>query len=272
MRSNNISHETVFLRVIANSIKETAAYRVNHVLSFLVILLPLIFASMLWTAVFAGGTSMMNGYSKSTIITYYVLCILLFDVLYPGLNYSVSADIRDGKLSNLLIKPVSYLTYNFAMKVGLNLVYLLSSLLLACIFVLLFIKSFYFPPAARYLPFLLAVLLAFMLSYLISFSLSLTAFWTEETTWLQTLIDILVPFTTGALIPLAFFPKTLVTVIYLTPFPYIINFPLDVYLGNKSGGPLLHGFLMQALWLGALYFVQAGLWRHGLRRYQACGG
>jgi ABC-2 type transport system permease protein len=271
MQLKNILKETVFFRVIVNSIKEASAYRVNHLLSFLVILLPLIFVLALWDSVFT-GKAMINGYSKSALITYYILSILLFDILYPGLNYNISSDIKVGKLSNFLIKPMNYLFYNFALRAGINLMYSVSSLFLTFIFIILFIDSFYFPSFWGLIFFFLSVFIAFILSYIISFTLSLISFWTEEITWLNVLIDIIVPVATGALIPVSFFPKTFSRIIYLSPFPYILNFPIDVYLSNRSDEEILSGFFIQILWLVIFYLAGKILWSYGLKKYQACGG
>jgi ABC-2 type transport system permease protein len=107
---------------------------------------------------------------------------------------------------------------------------------------------------------------------MISFTLSIISFWTEEITWLNVLIDIIVPVATGALVPVSFFPKTFSRIIYLSPFPYILNFPIDVYLGKIGVKEILFGFLIQVMWLVVFYLAGKILWSYGLKKYQACGG
>jgi ABC-2 type transport system permease protein len=56
-----------------------------------------------------------------------------------------------------------------------------------------------------------------------------------------------------------------------TPFPYLIYFPVEIYLGNVAGWALIGGLLVAAAWVGILWMVLNVVWQKGLKAYQAFG-
>ena len=57
-----------------------------------------------------------------------------------------------------------------------------------------------------------------------------------------------------------------------TPFPYLLYFPVSVYLGQTSGAELWRGLAIQAGWVIFFYFVARWVWQRGIRTYTAVGG
>ncbi|HWA50177.1 MAG TPA: ABC-2 family transporter protein, partial [Dongiaceae bacterium] len=67
------------------------------------------------------------------------------------------------------------------------------------------------------------------------------------------------------------FPAAVRSVLYWTPFPYVLDFPVRVMIGRVQGVELLQGLGMQALWIGLLVAIFSVVWRAGLRRYSGAG-
>jgi ABC-2 type transport system permease protein len=111
-----------------------------------------------------------------------------------------------------------------------------------------------------------------LLQFFISYTMALLAFWVLE---VSTFIFIVFAFEIiagGSLFPLDILPPTLFKILQFTPFPYQLFFPVNVYLGRVTGEALYQGFLIQALWVIALYAVAQLVWSRGIRHYSAVGG
>ena len=119
--------------------------------------------------------------------------------------------------------------------------------------------------------FLLAMAGAWLIRFNMHYSLGLVAFWTDQATSFEGLLFTIYMVFGGALFPVGLLPPAAQEIIALTPFPYMIGFPVDIMLGKLSNAELLHGFGMQALWILVFIGVRRLTWHHGLKRYSAVG-
>ena len=85
------------------------------------------------------------------------------------------------------------------------------------------------------------------------------------------LIIVFSEFFSGATFPLDILPLALQKVLYLLPFPYLIFFPIQVYLGKINGETLMGGLLVALFWVIILNFAMRWIWNKGLKVYQAFG-
>ncbi len=105
-----------------------------------------------------------------------------------------------------------------------------------------------------------------------SYTMAMLAFWVLE---VSTFIFILFAFeyiASGHLFPLDILPGGLQQVLYLTPFPYQLYFPVSVYMGKVRGLDLLKGLSIQASWVILTYALARFAWRRGIKHYSAVGG
>jgi ABC-2 type transport system permease protein len=75
----------------------------------------------------------------------------------------------------------------------------------------------------------------------------------------------------GGIFPLDVLPHFLQIVLQLTPFPYLIYYPIAIFLGKITGLYLVRILLQTVLWTGLMYLVTKYLWRKGLKVYAAEG-
>jgi ABC-2 type transport system permease protein len=61
-------------------------------------------------------------------------------------------------------------------------------------------------------------------------------------------------------------------ILYLTPFPYQMYFPISIYLGKAAGAELWRGLGIQLLWVIMAYVFARWMWRRGIKKYSAFGG
>jgi ABC-2 type transport system permease protein len=76
----------------------------------------------------------------------------------------------------------------------------------------------------------------------------------------------------GHLFPLDILPSWLERVMYCTPFPYQLYFPISVYMGKTTGAELARGLIIQFAWVCAFYALARFAWNRGIKKYEAVGG
>jgi ABC-2 type transport system permease protein len=95
------------------------------------------------------------------------------------------------------------------------------------------------------------------------------AFWTERATAIESLWMLFYLFLSGIIAPLELFPESVRTVLLWTPFPYLMDFPANILIGQPVD--LGRGFLSLLGWTLIFLFLNRWLWRMGLKHYSGMG-
>ncbi len=258
-------------------LQNALAYRANFFFRAVFGLLPLTATLALWQAIFRSNPDRetVAGYTLGEMMAYYLLMTVV-DALTAVTedDWQIAADIREGRLSPLLLKPLDYLAYRLSLFAAGRVVYAAAALLPVGLFVLLHHQHGPGLPAdpLQLLAFGLALLLTALLQFLISFTTALLAFWLLE---ISTWVFILFAFeylAGGHLFPLDILPAGVQAVLQFTPFPYQLFFPVGVGLGRIEGPALVQGLTLQLFWVGVFYGLARWVWARGLRHYTAAGG
>ncbi len=265
-----------YWHVINVGVQNNLTYRFNFLARTLFGFIPLIAILYVWRAIYSGkgaGAS-VGSYTLAQMISYYLLTTIV-DVL-TAVNeddWQIAADIKDGNISQFLLKPIDYLVYRFCLFVSGRITYLTVSALPVALFVICLHRYFVLPPDwATFGLFLLSTTMTALLQFFISYTMAMLAFWVLE---VSTFIFILFAFeyiASGHLFPLDILPAPLEQALYLTPFPYQLYFPIGIYMGKSVGPELTRGLLMQFLWVVLAYGSARLLWHRGIRKYSAVGG
>jgi ABC-2 type transport system permease protein len=99
----------------------------------------------------------------------------------------------------------------------------------------------------------------------------LVAFWVDNALGYDTFVYQLYIMLGGVIVPVDLFPAAVRGLLYWTPFPYVLDFPVRVMIGRVQGAELLQGLGVQLLWIAILVALFAVIWRAGLRRYSGAG-
>jgi ABC-2 type transport system permease protein len=265
-----------YWHVINIGVQNTLTYRVNFLFRASFGLIPLMATLFLWRTVYAGkepgGT--VGAYTLAEMTSYYLL-VTVVDALTAVTedDWQIAADIREGNISQFLLKPIDYLTYRLCLYGTGRLVYTGVAFVPVGLFLLVQREYLTLPPdAGAFGWFVVSVGLAALLQFLISFTMALLAFWVLE---VSTFIFIVFAFeylAGGHVFPLDILPAWLAEVLRATPFYYQLFFPVGIYLGRIQGAALAEGLLLQALWVITLYAVARLVWSRGVRKYSAFGG
>lgn len=73
----------------------------------------------------------------------------------------------------------------------------------------------------------------------------------------------------GAIIPLSFFPQMLQGLFFLLPFPFLIYFPMNIFLRKISNSQIFMEFLKEIGWIVGLLVLNLIIWKKGVKRYVA---
>lgn len=262
-----------YLQVIKITLEEYFVYRLNFLLwrfrSFVFFLTLFFF----WLAIY-GSKGEFLGYQKSQMLAYVVGIAFLRSVVLGSRSADLAGQIKTGELTKLVLRPISILSFCFSRDIADKLLNILFTIFEISLVLAIFKFPFYFPKNPEtYLFFLALAILALFLYFFLNFALSVVAFWTEEvwvTRWLFGIIFL--EFLAGAFFPVDVLPAWLQKIIYLTPFPYLVFFPLKIWLEQLPILMIRKVILICGVWLIFFYWLANFLWRKGVKNYGAYGG
>ncbi|WP_157895143.1 ABC-2 family transporter protein [Verrucomicrobium sp. GAS474] len=259
--------------IFALGFQSALIYRWGFFLRVFSSLLPLIVTWFVWGAVYQGkGT--LGGYSWASMMAYYFALLILDNGFAPTEDdFQIAADIRDGKISQILLRPLNYGAYRFLLFVSSRAAHLLFAALPLAAILWYFREVFVDVPLHRtLLPALVAFCGSAVLQFAVSFMTGLLAFWLLEVGGIVFILFSLEFLVGGHIFPIDLLPEPWRTLAICSPFASQYWFPVSVLLGHVEGAALWKGFALQAFWIGAALTLAAFIWKRGLKRYTAVGG
>lgn len=260
-----------YFRVAANVWGEAFTYRLNFIMWRLRVVLQLLTVYFLWSTLLINQTGLF-GYSRSQLLTYILGTSFISSVVLSTRTQEIGQQIQDGTLSNFLIRPISYLKYWFFYDMGDKATNIFFSIIEIVIIIFLFHPPLFIQTNLFSLMFsLLAVILAILLYFFFGFLLGLFGFWSNDIWGPRFIFFITINFCAGSLFPLDILPKPIFYALELLPFPYLLYFPLKIYLGQVSLPLTYEGLFVSGMWVVGLYVISKFIWNKGMKYYGAEG-
>jgi ABC-2 type transport system permease protein len=265
-----------YIYVINIGIQNNLAYRFNYLTRTMFSFIPLFAMLSLWRTIYGSKSEghMLSGYTQAQMIFYYMM-VAIVDV-FTAVNeddWQIAADIREGNISQFLLKPVDYLWYRLCLFFSGRGAYVSMACVPLTVFVFCFRNYFVPPPSVIALAaFLISLILTALLQFFLSYSMALLAFWVLE---ISTFIFILFAFeylASGHLFPLDMLSPVLQHALSFTPFPSMLYAPIGIYMGKITGSGIAVGLLTQLFWVTLMYAIARLMWRRGVKKYAAFGG
>jgi viologen exporter family transport system permease protein len=265
-----------YWHVINVGIQNNLTYRFNFFARAVFGLIPLDATLYVWQTIYLGKAagSEIGSYTLAQMVSYYLL-VTVVDAL-TAVNeddWQIAADIKDGNISQFLLKPIDYLAYRLCLFFSGRVTYLAVAFIPLTLFILFLRRYFVFPADwSTFGFFLFSVFLTALLQFFTSYAMAMLAFWVLE---VSTFIFILFAFeyiASGHLFPLDILPSGLAQLLFFTPFPYQMYFPISIYMGKVSGSALLRGLFVQLAWVALAYGFARFMWKRGIVKYSAVGG
>ncbi|EOO08758.1 ABC transporter permease [Bacillus cereus] len=249
------------------SLAEQTTYRIAIFIWMLNGLLPL-FTMFVWVEL-SQSQPIMNR-SSTDFIAYFLAVFMMGQLTASPTVGSLNRDIRFGRISSKLLLPIepywSYFTNKFSFTViGFPII------MVPIIIVLISEDIKWEMQPHNIILFFLSLFGAILIQFNRQYSLGLLSFWTDKTMALSAVWESFHYVFSGSFAPISMFPEFMQSIIYYTPFPYIIGFPVEILLGNIYEEELWKGLSIQFFWVIFFIILQRIIWRKGLAKYGAVG-
>jgi len=225
----------------------------------------------LWSALLGDRESVFQ-YVRSQILTYVLGMNILRALVLSSTTDTLPSEIAHGQLSDLLLRPIRPIGYWASRDVAAKGLQLSSAVVEVAVFALLASTPLYLPRRwLTWVAFLASLGGAMVLYFLMSYCLGLAAFWTSQSRGPRFCFDLILEFCAGAYFPIDVLSARWQAVLSSLPFPYLIFYPLNIYLERVGPGAIARTVCLQGVWIAVLWLLVSATWRRGMRTYAAEG-
>jgi len=267
-----ISGNKCYIPFAVAEIKASMAYRGAFFARLLSNFFTVMITFYLWKAIYTSSTeNVINGFTFEEMTAYVIVSFFTTVMMNSvGIN-SMAFSIQDGSIAIGLIRPVSFQGIHFAQSLGALFV---NSVICSLPFMVLFtMEGWLMAPKPLYLSaYVLSVFLSFVILFYFSFCFAMLAFYTTYFFGINMAKEVIMKLCSGALIPLAFFPEAIESILRFLPFSSMNYIPVMIYLGKLEGAMLLQAMGLQGFWAVALFLVSGVCWKKAIQRLTVLGG
>lgn len=227
----------------------------------------------LWQSVFRFNET-INGFGLNDMLVYFLLTNIFFIFTEIDTVFIMSEEIREGRISLYMTKPISYHHRLMAQTLG-NIVAMLilvipialsTGVVLTLIFDIVWtVNVIQILIALAYLP------LIFMLMFEYSYFFGTLSIHTTNVFGLAIFMSILVRATSGQLIPLVFYPEAMLKVLDWMPFRFI-TYPSLLILGKMEVQVAIQGLWILLLWVVFFRLLTYVTYRLSIKKMVVFGG
>lgn len=262
-----------YLAVARITIANIFEYRWEYLISQLRWILFLVTLYFLWNNIFISNR-ILFGFKRIEILNYVFLAAILRQFVISSATDQIAGEIQNwGKFFSYFLKPIGYFRYWFTVDVVYKIVnvslILIIIVILAKIFDVVFIRP---ETILGVLLFLTSAFIGMLMYFYIGILVSTSGFWTSQVWGLQFLMVLVLEFAAGSYFPIDVLPTSFQSIIKLTPFPYLLYFPINIFLGRLTLLESIRVIMVAALWLVLIYSLTIVVWKKGLKAYEAWGG
>ena len=255
------------------TLQEYLVYRLNFFLwrfrSFIFFLTLVYF----WKALFLNRQTLF-AYSQSQILIYVIGTVFMRGLILGSKSAGeLPYLIKGGDLISWLTRPVSLFHLYFTRDLVAKILDTFFAVIEISLVVKIFNLTFFLPSSEAIFFFVLTLVFSIVLNFLVAIFIASLSFWFEEawaTRWLFGVV--LLEFMAGVYFPLDVLPPKLIRLINLTPFPYLIFYPLKILTETFSISQMTKSLVILFVWTVLFYFLAKKVWRKGLAGYAAYGG
>lgn len=219
-----------------------------------------------WRHLAADGA--IGGRDPKAFSCYFLLAFLATQCCMAWVVWNVDYYVRTGKYAIELLRPYDPWFAELIDNVAANGLRLPSNLAIVALGLTLTGAWDLIVPE-RLPAFVLSLLLAWQLMFNLNYALALLCLWAERIKSVDNWIYIMLFTLGGSLFPLDLLSPELRALVDLSPFPWMVNFPVEVATGGEEP---VHGLIMQSIWVAVCVLAHRVLWITGRKRFGAVGG
>lgn len=212
------------------------------------------------------------GLTRGQFAAYYFVIMIVGHFATAWDVYEVGYLIRTGRMSPLLLLPVSPIWKAMADNVAYKSTTLLFIVPMWFFFAWMVTPEFD-TTAWQFAAGTLALVLGCLLNFLLGYVVALLAFWLTKLDALGEVYFGLGMFLGGRFAPLDALPAPIRWTADVLPFRWMFAFPTELLMGRTTAGSVvLVGLAVQAAWITAALLVFRLMWSAAVKRYAAVGG
>lgn len=213
----------------------------------------------------------IGGLGVVEIVTYATVSQSLLMVCPQWGSLGLGASVRTGQVAMDLLRPVDLVGMYLARRLAIS-GYFVGMRMLPVMGLGAVAGLLSVPAWPWLLPFAASVLLAASIATLLLLLVELSSFWLESERGIQLLVSGVGLLASGLILPIDYLPGWMQQIARLTPFPYTLYVPTEIWLGRLTGEQLLSTLAIQLGWGIGLFVAARGVLRAGERRLQVLGG
>lgn len=247
-------------------ISSLAAYRVEFFAQWIYRLLSLGVYITLWSLTARSEEEMHR------LVLYFCLLYLIIENLATLKAAKWFSDaVHTGELNSYLIKPLNFpitiiikVLMRIAIRVMIPIVlFIFAALIRPDIFAASSTEGFVF--------FVIFSVFGLILWNLFAMTIATISFYGTEIGHLVVVIDLIINFFKGAIIPAYLFPETLQNILFFTPLNYLGAFQIKMYQTIPDMNEVLQALIIMFIWIGFFFVLFKILYSKGLKQYEALG-
>jgi len=247
------------------------SYRLRYFTGIITYLVNVTVYYFIWRAIYREG-GIIQGFKFEQMVTYVAIGWIIRTFYYNNIDREMAVDIQQGHIAAKLARPVNYQGMQISQAVGES-VFRMMMFTMPTAIVILLIYPVQGP--AAWLPacaFLVALCYSFLILAAINFIIGTCAVYLQSILGLIRAKYFLIEILSGLVIPINFFPDSLVRLSQWLPFEHISYTPLMIYMGKITGRSLAYILLVETVWSLVLLLAGHWFWTQATRKLTVQGG
>lgn len=255
-----------YIIIFLNQFSVKLSYKFNLIVRLLNNIISILLSVFTWRAIFnSSGSETIGNFSQSQMILYIVLVNFSIILFSSDSVTRLGHQVRTGKLTMHLLRPYSYLLYNFAEQMGAKLIHFI------IYFVAIFIgilNGF----TLLYVVLLILLLLVNIIMFFLFVSLiSNLGFWLIQMWPMRAIFNACYALLGGLLFPLNLYPEAVYRVIKLNPFALVGYHYTKALQFQMPYNDLVMLLGAAIVWSLLIYVVYQKTYLLGLKEYEGMG-
>lgn len=229
-------------------------WRFDVVVNMMFTIIKILFAYILWKAVF-GENKIVSGFTFNSMLSYYIISSFLSGIdMSKSTSEEICNRVKLGTFSKYMIIPINVQNYFIAKNFGMTCFYFVFNMISAFVWIFIFKLDFAFTSnPVQIVISILMIFLGLIFMMQLHFFIGILSFKFLEIGFFRMIIENISEFVTGTMIPLILLPEVLVTVMKVFPFYYTTYLPSMLLIGRNSN-EAVQGLIIISLWV-LLFFI-----------------
>lgn len=245
--------------------REMVEYRAEIILWLMATCLPLILLGV-WVKAAEGGTL---AYSQVEMARYFIAMFLIRNLGTVWVIYEFQHQINEGRLTPFLLHPIDVGWRHLAMHIAEKVTRAPFLFGIVALVLLAYPEVRWEISWNLVASSVVVAMMLLLLRFTTQFALTMLAFYTERAQSIWELWFLPEMFLSGMIAPLDIYPQAMQDILWYTPFPYYVYFPVTVVTGQAPNP--WSGIAIMGCWTLGMFIIQRIGFRFGLKQYSAMG-